>query len=227
MKNVLREPQPIDLVENAEKWTAELMGAVETYRKTGVSVPSYLQEHYRKASIKDALKRMYSDEEGNNCCCYCESEIDIVDYPHIEHRKPKAPDLFPESTYEWENLHLACTQCNTNKGNKWDSINPILDAVNDSPIHDHLGYTVDATGVYRMGLTDQGNTTIDHANLNRRKLLRARRTIYQNISEIIKLIVRLKDNPQVRTYKLILKNKAKGEFGSLIKWSMDEYGLTD
>ena len=227
MKNVSRQPKPIDLIDNAELWTAELMDAVEVYRNTGKSVPPNLQERYRKTSIKDALKHMYSDQEDNNFCCYCENEIDIVDYPHIEHRKPKAPDFFPESTYEWENLHLACTKCNTKKSNQWNNDSQILDAVNDVPVSQHLIYRNEVNGVYRFGLTDRGNTTIDHTDLNRKKLLKARQKIYLDILNAIKEIVRLKNDPRVKTCKDILRNKAKGQFGSLIQWSMDEWGITD
>jgi len=185
MKNVAREAKPAILNNNADKWTAELMAAVEEYRQAGKKVPSKLQERYRKPEIRDALKRMYSDEEGNNFCCYCESEIDVVDYPHIEHKMPKDPDCFPEQTYEWENLHLACTKCNGNKSNKWDEHNPILDAVKDVPIHEHLSFLSDnTTGVYRMGLSKRGNTTIKHADLNRQKLRRARQKVYLEITAV-------------------------------------------
>lgn len=190
MKNVSREPKPIDLVDNAKRWTTELLDAVKVYRDTGKKVPPNLKERYKKDSIKDALKRMYSDQEDNTFCCYCETEIDIVDYPNIEHRKPKAPDFFPESTYEWKNLHLACTQCNTQKSNQWNHGSPILDSVNDVPVNTHLIYKADVTGVYRLGLTARGNTTIDHTSLNRRKLLKARQKIYLDISEAIKEIIR-------------------------------------
>src|SRR6185369_5705230 len=138
MKNVKRVPKPAILIEKEAKWTKELMDAVAEYKSTGKPVPPTLIERYRKDEIKDALKRMYSDEDNNNFCCYCEAKIDVVDYPHIEHRKPKDPDLFPVDAFNWDNLHLACTKCNTSKSNKWDQVNPILCAVEDNPVNDHL-----------------------------------------------------------------------------------------
>lgn len=227
MKNVTREAKPAILNNEADKWTAELMVAVEKYRNTGKKVPSVLQNRYRKIEIKDALKRMYSDEDGNNFCCYCESEIDVVDYPHIEHKKPKDPDFFPEKTYEWENLHLACTKCNGNKSNKWDAVNPILDAVDDTPIDSHLSFIVDdTTGVYRSVISSRGKTTIEHADLNRSKLRTARKRIYLEILKVIQEIVRLKDNPRAFTHKEILINKSKGPHGALIQWALNEWGVT-
>lgn len=225
MKNVIREAKPTILNNKAGKWTDELMVAVEKYRHTGEKVPSKLQEHYKKPEIKDALKRMYSDRDGNNFCCYCESEIDVVDYPHIEHKMPKDPDLFPEQTYEWDNLHLACSQCNGNKGNKWDEDHPILDAVKDTPIHEHMSYMVDCTGVYRSVVTERGNTTIKHANLNRHKLLKARHRVYYEILQTIQEIIRLKDDPRISTHIEILKNKSKGSHGALIQWALEEWSI--
>lgn len=225
MKNVIREAKPAILINKADDWTDELMVAVKNYRDTGEKVPSNLQERYRKQEIKDALKRMYSDKDGNNFCCYCESEIDVVDYPHIEHKMPKDPDLFPEYTYEWENLHLACTKCNGNKSNQWNGNHPILDAVKDKPIQNHLAYMVDITGVYRLGLSERGNTTIKHTKLNRDKLLRARLTLYLDIMEAINEIILLKSDPKIFTHKQILKNKSKGSHGALIQWALQKWGI--
>lgn len=227
MKNVIREAEPAILKKNKKKWTKDLMTAVKSYHRTGKRVPSYLQERYRKDEIKDTLKRMYSDQEENYFCCYCETEIDIVDYPHIEHKMPKDPDMFPEQTYEWDNLHLVCTKCNGNKRNLWDNAHPILDAAIDIPVSDHMAYTVDYTGIYRQGLTDRGNTTIEHAKLNRKKLLKARQKIYFEVLKAIQEIILLKNDPRISTYKEILNNKAAGPFGSFIQWSLEDWKIIE
>lgn len=196
MKNVIRETKPLTLHKNAATWKQDLMAAVAIYKRNGTPVPARLKDKYKKAEVLAALKRMYSDDDGNNFCCYCEAEIDVVDYPHIEHRKPKAPDKFPESTFVWNNLHLSCSICNNNKLDQWDRDNPILDAVRDNPIKDHLEYRDDNTGVYRNALSMRGKTTIEHTDMNRHKLRRARQTIYRDVSEAIKEILLLRDDPR-------------------------------
>jgi uncharacterized protein (TIGR02646 family) len=225
VKNVIRETKPLTLHKHAVTWKQDLMAAVAIYKRNGTPIPARLQNKYRKSEVLAALKRMYSDDDGNNFCCYCEAEIDLVDYPHIEHRRPKAPDKFPEKTFEWNNLHLSCSICNQKKLDQWDKNSPILDAVKDNPIKDHLAYCDDETGVYRDALSKRGATTIAHTDMNRHKLRRARQIIYRDVSKAILEILSLKDSPKVLARKQILQNKEKGKFGSLITWLLEEYDV--
>ncbi|MCH7871782.1 MAG: HNH endonuclease, partial [Planctomycetes bacterium] len=102
-------------------------------------------------------------------CCYCETEIGVVAFEHIEHRRPKA--RFPKHCFDWGNLHLACPKCNQAKGDNWNGRSPILDAVRDSPIGTHMTYDWrEVLGVIRSAKTKRGCTTIDHADLNRERL---------------------------------------------------------
>lgn len=227
MKNVTRGPKPAILIEKENKWTTELMTAVAEYRHSGKAVPPLLLNRYRNKEIRDALKRMYSDEDGNNFCCYCESKIDVVDFPHIEHRKPKDPDLFPEEAFSWKNLHLACTKCNNKKSNQWDAVNPILCAVQDNPVSDHLSYEDDFPDVYRHAESPRGLTTIIQTDLNRKTLLKSRLILYHSILKLFREIVRLKNDHRTYTFREILKKKAKGEYGSLIQWSLEKWGLNE
>lgn len=143
MKNVHRPPIPNSLREDSEKWTKDLMTAIANYKKTGKKIPDTVKNRYKQNDVLEALKQMYGDAYGAYYCCYCESPIEPVSFPHIEHRKPKYMDLFPNEAFNWDNLHLACETCNVNKGTKWDAKNEILDAVNDVPIEEHLGYRVE------------------------------------------------------------------------------------
>src|SRR5439155_20909400 len=111
---------------------------------------------------------------------YCEAQIGVVAFDHIEHRKPKR--RFPRNCFDWRNLHLGCPKCNQAKGEKWVATNPILDSVVDVPIQNHLTYEFrEATGVVRRAKTPQGETTVNHADLNRDKLCEARRQIADGV----------------------------------------------
>jgi uncharacterized protein (TIGR02646 family) len=224
MRDVKRSAVPESLRENAQAWTEELLAAIEEYRLNGTPVPKHLQNRYRNDDVLAALKLMYGDDNGMCYCCYCESRIAIVNYPNIEHRKPKSADLFPENTYDWENLHLVCDICNTKKGDKWDKDNPILDAVTDSPIEEHLGYTASpATGVYRRTHSLRGVTTVNHADLDRPALRKARQEVYNETVKAVVEIGRLRGRPEVYTEVRMLKDKCSGTYGSMIASLIREF----
>ncbi|WP_397517957.1 HNH endonuclease [Rhodococcus oxybenzonivorans] len=71
--------------------------------------------------------------ECSKKCMYCECVIDDVSYSAVEHIKPK--HLFEELVLDWDNLGLACSRCNTNKGRYWTDdvdlqlLNPYRDSL--------------------------------------------------------------------------------------------------
>ena len=210
MRNVERPKRPPSLTKNAARWRRSLLGKLWEYQRRDKKVPDIYFNKYKKKDIKNVLNRMY-----NGLCCYCESRVGIVDYPHIEHRKPKS--TFPSDTFNWENLHLSCTKCNGAKGDKYDKNQPILDAVTDLPIANHLSYECH----WIIPETKRGKTTTEHTQLNRGELLNAR---MQVLSETIKLLDKMYNDPQspsniVRNQQL--KEMCKGQYGSLIKHAMD------
>ncbi len=126
MRNVRREPIPGILGRRQERWTRELLAEISKGACADPERLKRLKRKYAHPSVKAALKKMY------RFCCYCESRVTTVTKGHIEHRAPQA--RFPERTFEWENLHLACPNCNEAKSDQWDEDDPILDAVEDQPI---------------------------------------------------------------------------------------------
>lgn len=229
MRNVLRMAKPTSLVRYGEKWQRELNAEIKRCRRTQQSVDSKIQNKYRKKSVREALKRMYGGR-----CCYCEAQIGTVAYEHIEHRKPKAIDKFPELTFEWSNLHLACQKCNGAKKDQWHDSAPILDAVDDV-ISDHLTYKLSTMFVLRYPKSDRGDTTITHADLNREEtdegsiggLPYVRAKIFLAAMDTIKDInsefQRAGDCSAVRAAVRELQMQAKDDFGSVIQWAMDEW----
>ncbi|NOQ36529.1 MAG: HNH endonuclease [Methylococcaceae bacterium] len=57
-------------------------------------------------------------------CSYCEAPLFT---PAIEHVQPKKEGLSPELEKDWCNFLLACTYCNSNKGDKPVNINNLND----------------------------------------------------------------------------------------------------
>lgn len=122
MIKLQKSDKPQILKDKAVEWTSKLLSYIRNDRP----VPQSIQNKYNHHEIKTALK-----DETFSKCMYCESKIKHVAYEHIEHIKPKARNKYPELTFEWENLGLACPICNNNKGDMYDEavsfINPYVD----------------------------------------------------------------------------------------------------
>lgn len=226
MRKTIR-PQiiPRSLTKYGEKWTKKLLDAIEEAKRNDTKVPDRFYNKYKKDDVLDALKRMYGDKDFSYCC-YCESIINDVSYEQIEHRMPKRKtlDKYPENTYDWENLHLACGICNGHKDNKYDENEPILDAAVDD-IEQHMGYKLKPQGVYRETLSPRGITTVEHADLDRPALLKVRMKIWVETVNAIGEIRKLSNDPRVYTAKKALRDTCKGEHGSLIKYLMIDHGV--
>jgi uncharacterized protein (TIGR02646 family) len=118
----LKEPNLLSA--NKQKWTNDLM----SYINKGQKIPDSVKNKYNHVDIKTVLK-----EETYSKCMYCESCISAVAPEHIEHYRPK--DIYPNCTFEWNNLGLACPWCNIKKLNHFDEnctfINPYFEEPND------------------------------------------------------------------------------------------------
>jgi len=211
MRNVKRLPKPTSL-GNASKWKKALLDKIKECKKVGTKVPRSFYNKYKKSDVRKALEDMY---EG--LCCYCEGRVGVVEFGHIEHRKPKTE--YPQETFDWDNLHLACTTCNTLKGDKYDTKYPILDAVNDSPISSHLDYE----NYWREAVSKRGETTIEHTQLNREGLRNVRKEVLWEVLKLISEIKRHSDSPAALLKKQQLKEMHKGEFGSLVNWATETF----
>jgi uncharacterized protein (TIGR02646 family) len=215
MRNVKRLSKPETLRRKGAEWTREIVSKAKTARQHKKAVPSKAYR-YNKKDIRDALTQMYG-----GLCCYCESRVTHVAFAHIEHRMPKS--RFPRKTYDWTNLNLACPKCNNAKGEKWTSSAPILDSVSDIPITDHLTYKVGKSGVRRWPASQRGETTVDHANLDRDDLVKQRNQVYLETAGTIDEIDKAKNShsPAVQALIRELKTKINGEYGSLIQWMIE------
>lgn len=224
MRRVKRGPQPTSLKRHGNNWTRALQTEIVRCAPTQERVDDKFFNEYKRPDIREALRGMY-----RNLCCYCEGQINLVSYDHIEHRKPKR--RFPDEAYSWSNLHLACEKCNKKKGAKWKESAPILDASID-PIEEHLTYEEGDTGLRRWpaNKSKRGDTTIRHTDLNRGdmdELPGARARVYM---ECLKTIRRIntaerqdRGSPEARASLEELLAKAQGQFGSVIVWALDQF----
>lgn len=90
------------------------------------------KRRYRNVSIKARIK-----EETGSKCIYCESKVGHNTPGDVEHLRPisRCQDLI----YEWNNLTLACTECNRRKLDYFDKelgfLNPYEDDVESLVVH--------------------------------------------------------------------------------------------
>ena len=216
MRNAGRPAKPAALRRNARRWKQELLAALQQNPLDPKRVKKCF-DRYRHSDVRIALDKMYGGR-----CCYCESEIGVVADGHIEHRKPKR--RFPGHCFDWNNLHLACPKCNQAKGDNWKARAPILDAVVDIPIDKHLTYGLkDVLGVIRSVRTPRGKTTVDDTDLNREKLRNARTQVFVGVMGVMAELKDAGRSPRVAELRLELEEKARGEYGSLVRWLLDTF----
>ncbi len=167
MIKLVKRPQPEVLVENKERWTDEYAAY-----KRGEDVPKAAARRYADRTVQEALKL-----ETARKCAYCESRIEHIDYPHVEHILPKAKR--PDLVCDWPNLTLACTKCNLAKDDYYEPdcelVNPYRDEIGD-----HLIFA--GAHVYHRS-NDRGLVTIDQIDLNRSEARRAPQGSYRGLHE--------------------------------------------
>jgi hypothetical protein len=105
-------------------------------------------------------------ERANNACEYCHLHQD--DSPlaalHVEHIIPKVHG----GTDDLDNLALACIDCNVHKGTNLTGIDPQTSQITGlfHPRRQHWDEHFEVQGVYLVGKTSIGRTTIRVLNMN-------------------------------------------------------------
>lgn len=172
MIKITKGAEPDILKDNKENWTKELLDHISKNEK----ISSTLSSKYNQKEVKDSLKR-----ECRNKCMYCESNVSHVAHEHIEHIKPKARDKYPELTYEWQNLGLACPVCNMNKGAEYDINLPFINPYEEDPQDSFIA----------LGAFLYSRPGVQRAELSKRKLDLNRPELIEKRNERIESIIRL------------------------------------
>ncbi|MFB7147755.1 HNH endonuclease [Agrobacterium deltaense] len=111
MRNLEKLPIPAVLRDNWEDWTQQYNADKESNTK---------RYRYRHDDIKSALV-----EETASKCIYCESKIGHNTPGDVEHKTPSSVNA--DLHFSWDNLTLACTECNRRKRAYYDIERPFLD----------------------------------------------------------------------------------------------------
>lgn len=155
------------------------------------------------ASKKRELKNYMLEQEQNFLCVYCECKIslDNLDSCHVEHIKPKASNMYPELTFDYQNLAVSCNgtihnpdddksrySCGHKKANEYSEIN-FLDPTKVVDIRDHFVYDFDDFIIMPSGKSPvKSQYNIDILRLNSDGLPQARgkalRAFQQHLAKI-------------------------------------------
>ncbi|HEY4423202.1 MAG TPA: HNH endonuclease [Pyrinomonadaceae bacterium] len=110
--------------------------------------------------------RTHVRERAHNACEYCHLHQDDSPWAalHVEHIIPKVHG----GTDEFDNLALACIDCNLHKGTNLTGIDPQTGLVTQvfHPRRQYWGEHFELWGVYLIGKTAIGRTTIRVLNMN-------------------------------------------------------------
>ncbi len=131
MRTITKGVKPKILVDNADKWTTEILEIIDK----GENPTNTQKRRYNHAQIKTAIIN-----ETYGKCAYCESLVIHVDHGDIEHLVPKSKAT--ELAFAWENLTLACRICNQNKGDYYDphdDHSSLVDPTREDPM-DHFTF---------------------------------------------------------------------------------------
>ena len=191
MIKLVKTQEPSSLSANKTNWTNQLLRFIARDEK----IPSSLSNSYNIKEVKDKLRN-----ESFSKCMYCESKVGHITYEHIEHIKPKAKDKFPNLTFEYTNLGLACPKCNMNKSDTYDVNNAFINPYIDNP-NDH--FLVYGAFIWAKSGDDRAKVSEIEIDLNRAELLEFR-------GERMKTIRGLVDSYN-RTPDGVLKNALKKE----------------
>ncbi|MHB1085352.1 MAG: HNH endonuclease [Thiobacillus sp.] len=121
-------PKPPILADNEDIWLEEFLSDRKNKTK---------RYRYRHSEIKATLR-----EETFDKCVYCESKLGHSSPGDVEHKMPSSK--VPEKHFDWDNLTMACQECNRRKNAFYDAhdgfIDPYVDDV--EAMLEHLGPVV-------------------------------------------------------------------------------------
>jgi len=203
MRNLPKGLPPQVLTECKESWERTLAENQTEHNKN----------RYRHHEIKAALL-----EETYHKCVYCESKVGHNCPGDIEHKIPKARRL--DLIFDWNNMTIACNECNRRKSDYYDPecmfLDPNVDDVEKLVIH--VGpFVFNVPGESRSEVTIR---VLELSSFHGRKELLARKV--ERIELIRNLAERIarEKNPMLKQFMLedLLEHcTVSEEFSGMIK----------
>jgi|TARA_A100000171_G_scaffold11625_1_gene9511 5-methylcytosine-specific restriction endonuclease McrA len=115
VRNLIKLEEPAVLHSHCQRWLEEFVADQGNFTK---------RCRYRHPEIKATLKK-----ETGYKCIYCESKIGHNSPGDIEHKIPSSKHI--EFHFTWDNLTIACAECNRRKNSYFEEGNAFLDPYSD------------------------------------------------------------------------------------------------
>ena len=201
-----KEDIPAILAKEAQNWTT----ALTTKLNSGKKPTNTEKTRYRHPDIKQALIK-----ETHGKCAYCESKILHVSPGDVEHIFPKSKR--PELTFEWNNLTLACTECNRRKdAEDFCDSKLFVDPYKVDPV-EHFWFAGPA--MIPVPGNDAAHATWKKLELNREKLFGVRQEAIEDLRVRLSNIAKTLD-PDARAILIaetLEEASAKKEFSAMAR----------
>jgi uncharacterized protein (TIGR02646 family) len=159
-----------------------------------------------RAEIKADAEELRTRFKGK--CAFCESRIEHVSNPHVEHYRPKAKKRFECLMFCWTNWLLSCARCNETKWAHFPSYRGQPCLLN--PVEEDPRQHIDFKRAIILGLSARGLKTIQLVGLDRLPLNAARANWLTLIDSLL-LLACFARMPEVRE-----------ESRNLLIWSMQD-----
>lgn len=212
MRNLDKLPTPEVLAHNHDEWLANYIADKANSTK---------KYRYRHPDIKATLTK-----ETGWKCVYCESKIGHNTPGDIEHKIPssKVENLH----FKWENLTVACTECNRRKNDYYIEGEEFLDPYNDDVelAIEHYGPVLG----WRNG-DERAEVTVKTLELDtpiRFPLISRKIEKIEELNNVVERYVK----EESAAVKALMKQKIKrmldknSEYSGMIKSIIDTKGLT-
>lgn len=190
-------PEPEILRKNKEAWTE----AYNNYTNQSLAVPDSLKYKYRDPEIKQCIL-----EETHEKCAYCESKVTPVYAGDVEHILPKSKR--PELIFEWDNLTLACQQCNQRKRDYYEPDTPLVNPYKDEPTS-HFFFA--GPMLFHKPGSARGYMTKMKLELNRLPLFERRKERLENVNRLVEIVAKEQNETVKEALRSELDNEAQGD----------------
>ncbi len=124
-----KPPEPQYLKANKDSFTDDLLVSVKKYGSYS-DIPekeiAKLIAPYKHNEIKTPLF-----ESSLNKCAFCECLPTEGGNIEVEHLKPKS--IYPDKTFDWDNLLPSCRKCNNNKLDHDTGLEPLINPYINNP----------------------------------------------------------------------------------------------
>ena len=203
MRNIKKFAEPQVLIENKGEWDAKL----------NTNPSEHSKNKYRHPDIKKTLLKETADK-----CVYCESKIGYNCPGDIEHKVPKSSRI--GMIFDWNNMTIACSECNRRKGKYYDPdcmfLDPNVDDVEN--LVQHVGPLV-----FNTPGNTSGEVTVRILEINslkgRKELIGRKWERLESTKNLVERIAR-ESNPVLKEFlieELNQHSEVSSEFSGMIK----------